>query len=130
MKKEGNMENEGTITMVITNGLFVIGKLVGGNKLIQPRIFTVYNEPVKGVDGKPIFNDKGEQQMEERIRMQSFPGTPGFCTIGQDAIKYPVVTNMQNVLFLYERVITPRPAPPAPPDGGGIIGRGSDPKLN
>uniref|UniRef100_A0A6M3JJ73 Uncharacterized protein n=1 Tax=viral metagenome TaxID=1070528 RepID=A0A6M3JJ73_9ZZZZ len=133
-RKEGK-EGEGILTMCVTNGLFVIGKLVGGNKLIQPRVFDLYMEQLIDSNGRPILDQSGKPKFEERIRMRPFPGVPGFCTIGPDAIRYPVVTNMQNVLSLYERVTAGTPVtdplpPPAPPGGSGIIGRGSDPKLN
>ena len=136
--KEGK-EGEGILTMCVSNGLFVIGKLIGGNKLIQPRVFDLYMEQLIDPTGRPILDQFGKPKFEERIRMRPFPGVPGFCTIGPDAIRYPVVTNMQNVMSLYERVTTPSPVkdcdasdvdPPSPPDGSGIIGRGSDPKLN
>ena len=105
-KNEGN--KEGVVTMCITNGLFIIGKLVGGNKLIDPRAFDLYMEPLLDGNRNPIIDSvTGLPKAEERIRMRPLPGVPAFCTIGQDVVRYPVVTNIQNVLSLYRRVTTP-----------------------
>lgn len=107
-KSEGN--KEGVVTMCIISGLFIIGKLVGGNKLINPRVFDMYMEPFFDSAKKPVIDpDTGLQKAEERIRMRPLPGVPAFCTIGPDALRYPVATNVQNVLSLYTRVTEPPP---------------------
>ena len=100
-------KGDGVITMCIVSGLFVIGKLVGGNKLIDPRVFDMYMEPLFDKEGKPILGENGQQKAEERIRMRPLPGVPAFCTIGSDVLKYPVISETQNILSLYKRVTTP-----------------------
>lgn len=99
------VKEEGVITMCVCNGLFIIGRLLGGGKkLLQPRVFTVFTEKAM-VDG--------DLQEVEKIGMRPLPGTPPFCYLG-DAITYPVVTNQMNILDLYHRVTTPLPAKEVP----------------
>ena len=100
-------KEEGVITMCIISGLFVIGKLVGGNKLIDPRVFDMYMEPLFDKEGKPILAENGQQKAEERIRMRPLPGVPAFCTIGPESLRYSVTSETQNILSLYKRVTTP-----------------------
>jgi hypothetical protein len=108
-----NPVKEGVVTMCITNGLFVIGKLVGGNKLVDPRVFDLYMEQLFDKAGKPLLNPDGSPRMEERIRMRPLPGVPAYCIISQDALKYPVVNSVQNILPLYKRVTEPAEEKPS-----------------
>jgi hypothetical protein len=121
---------EGVLTMCITNGLFVIGKLVGGNKLVDPRVFDLYMEQREDKDGKRLFLPNGEPDMEERIRMRPLPGVPAFCIISQDALKYPVVNSIQNILPLYVRVTKPQDTAPAEEKRVFVPGTEVKPKLN
>ena len=108
-KPEGDA---GVVTMCITMGLWVIGKLVGGNKLVSPRVFDLYEELVFDKNQQPITDPKtGKQKTEPRIRMQPLPGLPPYCTVGPEAVKYPVLTNFGNVLDLYVRVSAQPPTP-------------------
>jgi hypothetical protein len=85
------MKEEGVVSMCITNGLFVIGKLIGGNKLTDPRIFMVID------DGK-------------RVQMSPLPGTPPFIAINPEALRYPMpeTPENKNILDLYDRVTHPQ----------------------
>ena len=46
MGKEESAEG-GAITMVVSNGLFILGKLVDGNKLLDPRVFQIIDSGQK-----------------------------------------------------------------------------------
>lgn len=89
-KHEG--KEEGVITMVVVAGLFILGKLIGGNKLTDPRIFSI------------IENG-------QRIMMSPPPGTPPFIVLtGVDGFRYtmPDVPENKNILELYDRVTHPQ----------------------
>lgn len=88
-KYEG--KEEGVITMVCIVGLFILGKLVGGNKLTDPRIFSIIEEG-------------------RRIQMSPPPGTPPFIVLtGVDGFRYtmPETPENKNILELYDRVTHP-----------------------
>ena len=88
-KHEGKKE-EGVISMVVSNGLFIVGKLVGGNKLIEPRIFQV----IEG--GK-------------KIQLSPLPSTPPFITLESDGFRYAIPETDRNIPDLYDRVTHPAP---------------------
>jgi len=114
--KAKKQEPEGVVTMCISGGLWFIGKLVGGNKLIAPRVFDMYEIKLFDEKNQPIIDPQTrEQKTEPRIRMQPFPGAPSYCLVGSDAVRYPVLTNIGNLLSLYVRVSTKVP-PPDPPE--------------
>jgi len=79
---------EGTLTMVIASGMVLIGRMIGGNKLIKPRVFEVIE------DGK-------------RIQLRPLPGTPPWMRIGMEAGSYPVPEREKTIIELYERVTSP-----------------------
>jgi hypothetical protein len=81
------------ITMICTSGIFIIGNLIGGNKLTNPRLFTIID------DGK-------------RIQMAPLPGNPAFLRLGMEGFSYPIPPTDKPILELYERVT--RPSPPLP----------------
>jgi hypothetical protein len=89
-------EQAGVLTMVIINGIFMVGKMIGGNKLTKPRIFSIIK------DGKEIM-------------MQPLPRTPTFIRIGIEACSYSVPDRMENknIFDLYERVTNPSVDPGA-----------------
>ena len=87
-KHEG--KEVGTISMIITQGLFLIGNLVGGNKLLEPRVFTFIEEGAK-------------------IQLSPLPSLPPFVTFGNEVIKYSVPEKDRNLLSLYDRVTHPQP---------------------
>ena len=80
----------GPITMVCTSGLFIIGELIGGNKLCKPRIFILIE------DGR-------------KMQMSTLPGNPTFLTLGADGFRYPLPETDKNIRELYIRVTTPPP---------------------
>lgn len=83
-------KDEGVLAMVITSGLFIIGKLIGGNKLTKPRVFMIIE------DGK-------------KIQMSPLPGTPPFLRIGLDVSSYtmPMTELNKNITDLYSKVTDP-----------------------
>jgi hypothetical protein len=94
MHTDHSKKEEGFIAMVISQGLFLVGRLVGGNKLIEPRVFSIIENGAK-------------------IQMSPLPGTPPFVIIGNDGIRYPVPDNAgnKNLLDLYGRVTHPQDTP-------------------
>ena len=92
MHTKHEVKEEGVITMCLTNGLFVLGKLIGGNKLCDPRIFGI------------IENG-------QKIQMAPLPGTPPFLNLGNEVSRYtmPEVADNKNILDLYYRVTHPTP---------------------
>ena len=79
---------EGTLTMVIASGMVLIGRMIGGNKLLKPRTFEV------------IENGK-------RIQMSPLPGTPPFARIGMEVVSYAVPEREKTIIELYARVTGP-----------------------
>jgi hypothetical protein len=80
-----------TLTMcIIGGGLFVLGKLIGGNKLTLPRIFSILEE------GK-------------RMMLSPLPGTPLSFTISPSTIHYPLPETQENenLIALYIKVTNP-----------------------
>ena len=88
--KHERKHEEGVISMVVSNGLFIVGKLVGGSKLIEPRVFLV----IEG--GK-------------KIQLSPLPSNPPFITLGPDGFRYAIPETDRNVLDLYDRVTHPAP---------------------
>lgn len=82
-------DKEGVITMVVTQGLFIMGVLTG-NKLIGPRVFN--------------YIDNGKQ-----IQLAPLPSTPPFVYIGNDCIRYPVPEADKSLHALYDKVTHPPP---------------------
>jgi hypothetical protein len=91
MHTDHSKKDEGIITMVINNGIFLVGSLIGGNKLIEPRVFSIIENGAK-------------------IQMSPLPGTPPFLTLGNDKMGYvvPDTPENKNMLELYERVTHPQ----------------------
>lgn len=77
---------EGALTLAITSIGFIVGRLIGGNKLTKPRIYTI-------IDGG------------KRFQMSPLPGTPPFMRLGMES-NYPVPENDANrgMFELYDRV--------------------------
>ena len=81
---------EGTLTMVIASGMVLIGRMIGGNKLIKPRVF------------ETIENGK-------RMQLTPLPGTPPFARIGMEVCSYALPDNHNNsqLIDLYKKVTDP-----------------------
>lgn len=94
MHTDHTTNESGVITMVVTDGLFILGTLISGNKLQLPRIFSLLEE------GK-------------RMMLSPLPGTPLFITIGPNTLHYPLPNTPENqgLLILYDKVTHPQPQP-------------------
>lgn len=106
------------VSMVVVSGLFLVGKLIGGNKLTEPRVFQIIEQ------GK-------------KIQMSPLPGNPPFVLVNNEGLRYTIPdTNInKNITELYYRVTHPeeeatRPEPPLPPGQAPKIVHPIDPELN
>ncbi len=81
------MKNEGVITMCVTGGLFVMGKLIGA-RLFAPRVFSVF--------------DNGKQ-----MKLEPLPANPITIVLRQDGFSYEIPSTEKNLLDLYYRVTHP-----------------------
>lgn len=92
MRTEHKKEvEEPKVTMCVVGGLFLMGKLIGGNKLMDPRVFTL------------IENGK-------RMQLSPLPSQPPFVIIARMSLFYPIPETDKNMLELYERVTNPENA--------------------
>ena len=102
---------EAVLTMCVSGGIFLIGTLTGGNKLLLPRVFTTFEEkerdPVTGQWKKDPVT--GLDLMVPKIRMQPLPGTPPFVVLKGDGFTYPVPVEDIFIHRLYRAVTTPPP---------------------
>ena len=96
---------EPKVTMCVVGGLFLVGKLIGGNKLVDPRVFTLIE------DGK-------------RMQLSPLPALPSFVIIARMGLSY-LIKEGDNLFRLYEQVTTPPTENVVVPIGPGI-----DVKLN
>lgn len=80
MDKKGNSP----YSMVCTGGMFLMGRLEGGNKLLKPRVFTI-------------------EENGTRMRLQTLPSFPPFVNVRPD-FSYYVPYHDVNLVALYERV--------------------------
>lgn len=86
-------QDKGTLTMVLLHsGIFLIGILIGGNKLTNPRVFSIEDSQH---DGKPT----------KLMRMEPLPGIPDFIRIHDEA-SYPIPGAATQIIALYEQVTT------------------------
>jgi hypothetical protein len=87
MHTDHKKAEEPKVTMCVVTGLFLVGKLVGENKLIGPRVFTLIE------DGK-------------RMQLSPLPALPPFVIIARMGLSYPI-PETDNLFKLYEKVTTP-----------------------
>jgi hypothetical protein len=87
-KRDNDSTNPSIITMCCTGGLFILGNLVSGNKLTNPRVFNVI--------------DNGT-----RIQLSPLPGNPPWINTGSDGFRYHIPSTDTNLLGLYYRVTHP-----------------------
>jgi hypothetical protein len=94
-----------SIQMVILPGLLLIGRLIGGNKLLKPRVFTMFD--------KEEIDNTGKRVKVPQIQMAPLPGTPPFYMLNGNEGRYPVPVNDHNrsIFELYERVTSPQVDP-------------------
>lgn len=106
----GAKSDSGKLTMILLNsGLFCIGMLVGGNKLVNPRLFTVFEDPAFDKEGNIIMDPQtGRQKTIQKMKMEPFPGLPSFMRIVNEP-SYPISPASASIIALYEHVTTPPP---------------------
>ncbi len=84
-------------TMVCSNGLFMMGVLQGGNKLINPRVFSIVPDP----DARP-----GERK--ELAQLVPLPSIPFIVNLSNASFfSYPVPEHDAELIKLYESVTSP-----------------------
>ena len=89
--------------MYCTGGVFVCGVLEAGNKLIDPRLFSII----------PV--DQLKPELGVQYHMTPPPGQPAFISLGTDGFRYKIPETENQINDLYERVTQPtRATVPAP----------------
>lgn len=78
------------ISMVISSGIFIVGVLVGDNKIINPRMFTMF-ESVE--NGKKV----------PKMQLSPLPANPPYVYVRPE-VRYRIPDWDKNLLNLYERV--------------------------
>lgn len=95
------MEKKQEVTMACVGGIFICGVLTDGNKLVDPRMFSVLppEEPKEGEEEDPGV----------RYHMGPPPGVPPYVTLGPDGFRYKVPDTPQGKIIndLYYRVTHP-----------------------
>lgn len=94
------MSNEGVITMCVSSGLFLMGRLTG-TKLLHPRVFTAFEVE----EQNPITK---EIRRVPKMQLSPLPGVPPYVIVKGDGFSYPVEDD-EALLSLYKRVTTPQP---------------------
>ena len=93
------------LAMVIVGGMFLVGRIVGGNKLTKPRVYDIIPDmdPVTGKNRK----DQYENPMT-LMRLTPLPGTPPFYRMGMDGNYLIPETPANKPMFdFYERATNP-----------------------
>ena len=93
-------QDAGVISMCLIGGLFIVGVLTGGNKISDPRVVTLFEEPK--VDGSKTV-------MIPKMRMSPMPGNPPYVISNRMSLVYPIPEHDKNTLDLYKRVTAPPP---------------------
>jgi hypothetical protein len=88
--REVKEEPAAPITMAIIDGMLILGTLIGGNKLLLPRLFNFIN------DGK-------------EIQMGPLPGIPEWLRLGTGVTTYSISEQSRGIIELYKKVTTPQP---------------------
>ena len=105
------MKNEGILSMVIQGPFWLVGMLVGGNKVFKPRIYRIIPDP-----DDPEPNPQKKRQL---IRLEPLPHFPPHVSFSS-GLTYPILDREVNLIKLYEQVTSPEaeatynpnPAPP------------------
>ena len=109
------MKNEGILSVVIQGQFWIVGRLVGGNKVLQPRIYRII----------PDQKNPGQQL----IQLEPFPHFPPFLNVGHGSMSFPILERETSLIKLYEQVTSPEaegsynPNPPKPSNLVEIKGR-------
>jgi hypothetical protein len=98
------MADEGVLTFVVDSGMFILGNLVGSNKLNKPRVFQIIQNP----DYDSTKPAEGENS-KTLIQLSPLPGTPPYLNVGSGVSRYPVPLKVWNKIIteLYARVTNP-----------------------
>jgi hypothetical protein len=81
------------ISMVISSGLFIVGVMVGDNKILNPRMFTMF-EAVE--DGKKV----------PKMQLSPLPSNPPVIYVRPE-VRYRIPDWDAGLLRLYEKVTAP-----------------------
>lgn len=76
------------LTMVITQGLFIVGNMGADGRLYKPRILSIL--------------DQGK-----KIQLSPLPGVPGYLYVGVGNPFYPIPTRDTALYDLYKQVTAP-----------------------
>ena len=110
MRTQHEKKEEGTISMCLIGGLFIVGKLIGGNKIVDPRVVTLFEEPMRDSSGKVVPGLDGRPVMTPKMRMSPLHGNPPYIISNRLSLVYPVPEHDKNTLDLYQRVTMVQPA--------------------
>ena len=80
------------VWMAMMGGMFIVGVMVGDNKIINPRVFTMF-EAVE--DGKKI----------PKMQLAPLPSNPPFIYVRPE-VRYRIPDWDRNLINLYEKVTT------------------------
>ena len=94
-------EDRAVTTMVCVGGIFIVGGMMGGNKLISPRLYTIFD------DKEPDPLNPGRYRSVQKQQMSPLPGNPPFVIVGQDGFRYAVPEADVAMHELYRRVTKP-----------------------
>lgn len=81
-----------TLTMVISQGLFIMGEMQADGRLRRPRVVS--------------FLDQGK-----RVQLSPLPGVPGYMYVGVGNPFYPVPAHDKSLYDLYAQVTAPNVDP-------------------
>jgi hypothetical protein len=94
-------KEEGILSLCLIAGLFIIGRLLGGNKIIAPRVLTLFDEQGKDLSGNIVTTPK--------MRMSPLPSNPPFIHSSLISLSYPIPEADRATHDLYSRVTAPLP---------------------
>jgi hypothetical protein len=93
-------EKEVLTMCFLSNGMTVIGRVLGGGtKMLEPRMFSMFQEQFVTKGGQPVWLDRegnqtlvntGKPLMDDKIQLKPLPSIPMFCYINGAALTYPV----------------------------------------
>ncbi len=93
VEKVAELDPKPVVTMAIIDGMLICGILIGGNKLINPRVFNFINDC-------------------KEIQMAPLPGIPPYLRLGTGVSTYPIPETAKGMNDLYKKVTTPpKPEP-------------------
>jgi hypothetical protein len=97
--------------MLIQGNFWFVGRLTG-NKLMQPRIYRIIQDP--------------QNKNQQLIQLEPLPHFPPFLN-ASGCISYPILLREKNLIDLYARVTSPeaeKSYDPAPPPDLRVVEKG------